>query len=102
MMPPLPLNFIFPPSLPKTLSFPAYHRTCSKKQSSQIRSPLDHRDILAPGSQLNFEHSHHWELRKDVGAERKILFIATFSFPAETQNCISKTTIPDSLTVGLL
>ena len=45
---------------------------------------------------------HHWELQKDVEADRNTLRIVAFSFPAETQNHPSKTMMPVSLTVGLL
>ena len=77
------------------------HTTISEKRRSQTHSLLDHREIWAPDLPLNSEHYHHWEFWKYIGVERKTLFIATFSFPEETQNCLSKITIPDSLTVGL-
>jgi len=99
--PPLPLNFVFPPPPPKTLSFPAYHLTCLKKRMIS--------DSLTVGSSwnLNTRFGTHFRtflplwITKNVGAERNTLCIIAFSFPAETQNCFSKTMIPDSLTVGL-
>ena len=63
-------------------------------------SPLDRREIWLPRSKPNSEHSHCWELQKHVGAKRNTLRTVPFSFPAETQNGLSKTTIPVSLTVG--
>jgi len=76
--------------------FPQPTKPISEKLRSRTHSPLDHREILAPCSQPNSEHSHRWELQKHVGAKRNILRTVAFSFPAKSQNGLSKTTIPIS------
>ena len=62
---------------------------------------MDRRESLTPGLELISKHSHRWEQRKYVGAERNTLCIVAFSFPTETQNYLSKTMIMVLLTVGL-
>ncbi|KAL5165690.1 hypothetical protein HKD37_18G050778 [Glycine soja] len=62
---------------------------------------VDRREILAPGLELISEHSHRWEFRNHVEAERNTLRIVVFSFPEETQSCLGKIMISDMLTVGL-
>ena len=88
--------------LPKSSLFPHTTKSILEKRWSRTHSPLDHYEIWEPGSELISKHSHRWELQKYVGAERNTLCIIAFSFPIETQNCFSKTIIPDSLTVELL
>ena len=88
------LSISFSPLLlPKPSLFPHTTKLVSEKWRSRTHSQLDCREIWAPGSELIFKHYHHWELWKHVGTERNTLCIVAFSFPAETQNCLSKTTI---------
>jgi len=82
--------------------FPHSTKPVSEKWWSRTHSPLDRREIWAPGLEFILEHYHHWELWIHVGAKRNTLCIVDFSFPIETPNCLSKTLILDSLTVGLL
>jgi len=72
-----------------------------EKRRSQTHSPLDRCEIWVPSSELISEHSHYWKLQKTCRAKTNTLCIIAFSFPAKTQNCLSKTTIPDSLTIEL-
>ena len=77
-----------------------YTKPVSEEPRSGTYSPLDRREIWLPRSKPNSEHSHHWELQKHVGAKRNTLHTVPFSFPAKTQNGLSKATIPVSITVG--
>ena len=96
-------HFRFFSSPLKTLSFPRSSPNQSqKKRRFRTRSPLDRREIWVSCSQHNSEHSHRWEFRYHVWTESKTLCIVAFFFPAETQSCLGKTTIPVLLTVGLL
>ena len=82
--------------------FPAYHQTCVRNMtiSNSFAVGLSWNLSTRIGIQL-------WTFlplgikKKNVWAERNTLCIIDFSFPAETQNFLSKTMIPDSLTVGL-
>jgi len=87
-------------SSPKPFLFPQPTKPISDEQWSRTHLPLDHREIWVPCLQPNFKNSHHWELQKHVKANRNTLRTVAFSFPTETQNGLSKTTIPVSLTVG--
>ena len=103
-MPPLSLNFIFPSSPPRTPSFSRRPPNLSeKKWWSWTYSSLDHCEIWARGSKLISKHSHRWIIVKfwnHVRSERNALCIVVFSFSAETQKCLGKTMILNSLTVG--
>ena len=61
---------------------------------------MDRHEIWAPLLQPKYEHSHRWEYY--VWAKRNTPRIVAFSFPAETQSCLGKTTLPVLLTVGVL
>ena len=92
----------FPFSSQNPFFFPQPTKPVSEKRRSRTRSPLDRREIWVSCLQHNSEHSHRWEFRYHVWNERKTLRIVAFFFPAEIQSCLGKTTIPVSLTVGLL
>jgi len=90
-------------SSPKPFPFLAAHKTCLRKTMIP--------DSFTVGSSWNlsamfvtqfraFSNSHRWELQKHVRAKRNTLRTVVFSFLAETQNSLSKTIIPVSLTVG--
>ena len=76
-------SFFFPPT-----------KFVLEKWRSWTHLSLDRREIWAPRSQPNSEHSHRWEFWHHVWAERNTFRIVAFSFPAETQNGLNKTTIP--------
>ena len=94
------LIFVFPLLLSKPFFFPQPTKPVSEKRRSRTRSPLDRREIWVSCLKQNSEHYHRWEIWYHVGTERNTLLIVAFYFPAETQNCLGKTTIPVSLTVG--
>ena len=79
--------------------FPQPTKPVLEKRWFWTHSPLV-RESWVPRSQPNFKHSHRWELQKHVRAKRNTLRTVAFSFPTETQNGLSKTMIPVSLTVG--
>ena len=93
-MPLLFLIFIFSHSPPQnSFFFLQPTKPVLEKQRSLTHSLLDHHETLAPRLQPNSENSHRWELQNLVGAKRNTLRIVAFSFPAKTQNGLSKTTI---------
>ena len=63
---------------------------------------MDQREIWIPSSQLNFEHSHCWKFRNNIGGERNVLRILASPFSQRPKIYPSKTTITYSLTVGSL
>jgi len=90
----------FPFSFQNPFFFPQPTKPISEKWWSRTHSPLDRREIWVPRSQPNFKHSHRWELQNHIWVWSKTFLIVAFYFPAETQNCLGKTRIPVSLTVG--
>jgi len=91
----LSISFFFLILLKSSL-FPAYHQTFSEKWRSRTHSPLDCREIWAPGLKLISKNSHCWELRKKCLIWEKYPLHRNLFFPAKTQSELSKEKLEES------
>jgi len=85
--------------LPKSF-FSAYHQTYLTKTTISDSFTVGSSWNLSTRFGTHFQKFSPLTITKTCQAERNSFWIVAFSFPVETQNCLSKTTILNSLTVG--
>jgi len=100
MMPLLFSSFPFFPLLfPKPPLFFADHQTCLRKMTISDSFTVWSSWNLSTKFATQFRGFSPLGITRNDEAERNTLRIIAF-FPAETQNCLGKATIPNSLTIG--
>jgi len=95
------LSISFSLLLQKPYLFPTYHHTYLRKTMISNSFTIGSSWTLSTRFETHFWTFSPLEITKSYRSWEKNPFYWNFFFLTETQNCLSKTTIPDSLTVEL-